>query len=155
MSDLARLNEIVNDEEVARYLCISPPVSMKSTRDVLARHKREGSLWYAITADGKVAGAFSLTPKCRYAKTAHVAVFGIDLGREYWGKGLGGKAIDYAVKKARRMRLKRIELEVAKENIRARRLFSKKGFRREGVKAGYMRIGRKYHDSIMMARLLR
>lgn len=41
------------------------------------------------------------------------------------------------------------------DNRRARRLYEKKGFRKEGLKEKSFKIGRKYHDTIVMARLLK
>jgi RimJ/RimL family protein N-acetyltransferase len=153
-SDLRRLNEIVNDGEVAHFLSLIPSVSLNSTRGHFLSCRRNKSLWYSVVVDGSVAGSFLLTPHKRDGKMAHGAGFGIDLAKEYWGKGVGVKSVDYALRKAKSLGLKRVELEVVAENLRARRLYGKCGFSREGVKRKSFKIGRKYHDTIVMARLL-
>lgn len=153
--DLKRLNEIVNDPEVSRFLNLIPPVSMKSTRRFFKQHKKNKSMLYCITADGVIAGSMCLSPREKNAKQAHVAEFGISIAREFWGKNIGGKAIDFIVKEGRKRNVKRIEFEVVADNLRARKLYKKHGFREEGVKKNSFKIGRRYHDTVVMARLLK
>lgn len=42
---LKRLNEIVNDEKVARFLTLTPPVSMKSTENLYAFVRKAHHPW--------------------------------------------------------------------------------------------------------------
>jgi len=154
VGDLKRLNEIVNDEEVAHFLSVIPPVSMKSTRTVYEGHKKSKNLWYCIIVEGVVAGAMNLTFKRRDSKMSHIALFGIDIAKEYWGGGLGTKAIRFMVRKAKELGVTRLELEVVAENARARRLYEKNRFVVEGVKRRGFRINGRYNDTVLMARLL-
>ena len=152
--DLKRLNGIVNDPGVSRYLTLIPPVSMKDSRRFLGEVKRNRWRWYCVLVDGEVAGGVSLMPKRKNTKQSHVADVGIDLAREYWGRGLGLKAFRFVVREARAAGVRRLELQVVRENKRARRLYEKAGFREEGVKRKAFKIGGRYHDTVMMARLL-
>jgi len=81
-------------------------------------------------------------------------VFGINIAKEFWGKGVGDKTMEFVIKKSKKAGVKRLELEVVAENTRARRLYEKHGFMVEGVKKKSFRIGGRYHDTIMMAKLL-
>lgn len=152
MGDLRRLNEIVNDSEVCRFINLITPVSMKSTRDFYRQSRKAGGMLYSIVVDSRVAGSVCLTP--RKNKQAHVADFGISLAREHWGMGVGGRAIEFIVNKGREHGVRRIELEAVAGNRRALGLYRRYGFRREGVKKRSFRINGVYHDTIAMARLL-
>jgi len=153
--DLPRLNEIVNDRETARFLNLIPPVTMKSTREFFEHCRKTRSMLYCIIADGKIAGSACLTPRRMDCKQAHVAEFGISIAKEFWGRHIGGKAIDFIVRKGRERGIKRIEFEVVADNLRAMRLYEKKGFRKEGLKKNSLKINGRYHDTVVMARILK
>jgi len=152
--DLKRLNGIVCDEKVCFFLHMIPPVSLKSTRDVYARYRRDKNPWWCILVDGKLAGSMNLITKKKNTKQSHVASFGIAIASEQWGKDVGDKAIEFMLKEARKLKLKRIELEVVANNKRARKLYEKHDFVKEGVKKKSFKISGKYCDTIMMARWL-
>ena len=152
--DLKRLNEIVNDEEVIRYLSLKTPVSMKSTIDIYRKYRKAGEFWYSIIVDGELAGSFTLAPGGKTTKKSHVGVFGIALAKDYWGRDIGDKSIKFMLSEARKLKLKRIELIVARGNKRARKLYESNGFKKEGVMKMAVKINGKYHDDIMMARFL-
>lgn len=151
--DLGRLNEIINDPEVARYLTVRPPLSIKSTREHYRELRKAGNLWYVLSVDGVVAGSLTMTFPKRHERM-HTMGIGLSFAKEYWGLGLGGRAIDYALAEARRRGLRRAELCVFPGNGRAMRLYRSRGFKREGVKRKALRINGRYYDEILMARLL-
>ncbi len=151
--DLERLNGIINDPEVARYLTVRPPLSMKSTREHYRELRKAGNLWHVISVDGVVAGSLTMTFPKRHERR-HTMGIGLSLAKEYWGLGLGGRAIDHALSEARRRGLRRTELSVFPGNGRAMRLYRSRGFEREGVKRKALKIKGRYYDEILMARLI-
>ncbi|MBM3309352.1 MAG: GNAT family N-acetyltransferase [Candidatus Altiarchaeales archaeon] len=153
--DLKRLNEIVNDKKTARYLNVILPVSLESTRKFYEQHTKGKGLFCCIMADGNIAGSLSIRFGRKDSKQAHLAEFGLCIAREYWGRGLGGKAIDFIIKQARKNKIKRVDFEVVKDNKKAIKLYEKKGFKKEGVKKKSFKIGNKFHDTVVMARLLK
>lgn len=152
LGDLRRLNGIVNDPSVCRFLNLVLPVSMKSTREFYSQNCKRGGMLYSIVVDGKVAGSVCLSR--RKNKQAHVGDFGISMAREYWGVGVGGRAIEFIVSKGRKHGIRRIEFEVVAGNKRALGLYRKHGFRREGLKKRSFIINGRHHDTIAMARML-
>jgi len=153
VKDLRRLNDIVNDREVAKFITLTPPVPLKETRDFFNRCRKEKIRWYAILTDGVVAGSISLHPQ-KGLKQAHVASFGISLAKEFWGRGVGGRALDFITEKARDLKIKRLELQVVADNARALKLYERNGFQKEGVRRKSFKTAGKYHDNILMAKLL-
>ena len=154
-ADLRRLNELVNDEQVSRYLSVTPPVPMKKTRDFFESLRKSARRWYAVLVDGQVAGAAGISPKPRDCKQAHVAEVGIDLDPRIWGKGVGEKAMGHLLGEAKKMGLKRLELQLVKENKRALNLYLKSGYKVEGTKKKAFKLGRGYVDVYIMGRWIR
>lgn len=153
---LKRLNEIVNDEDVARYLTMTPPVSLKSTIEWYNVSRAKKNFWWAIVHKGKIAGSVEVMREgsgTREGKLGHATGLGIAIDKPYWNLGLGKIAVKYAMKKAREHGFKRLDLWVVRENIWARRLYKKCGFKEEGALKKYFRLNGKYHDAIMMAKL--
>ncbi len=153
--DLKALNDVVNDERVSRYLSLIPPVSMKSTQQVWERFRRDGLIWCSVLVEGVIAGAVLLKLNPKGMKNSHVASLGIDIAREYWGKGVGEKAMNYIISVARKKGVKRLELEYVSGNERARRLYEKVGFKREGVRRKAFKVKNRYVDGVTMVRFLR
>ncbi|MBU0761907.1 MAG: GNAT family N-acetyltransferase [Candidatus Altiarchaeota archaeon] len=153
--DLKKLNEIVNDSEVCRYLSLIPPVSMSSTKKAFERFRKAGDLWYCIMVDGAVAGAVLLKTTPKGLKNSHVASVGIDIDKPYWGKGVGGQALEFIIKKAGEKGVKRLEIEYMEGNTRAEKLYTRIGFIHEGRRKKAIKAGSKYYDSITMYMWLR
>jgi L-phenylalanine/L-methionine N-acetyltransferase len=151
-ADLGRLNDIVNDPDVAAHLIVTPPVSMKSTADLYAESRKTRS-WFAVVCDGSVAGSVSLRRK-PMKKHSHTADIGLAIAKKYWGMGVGAAAMDFAIGRARRLGLKRLELTVHADNRRAILLYGRKGFELEGKLRRAVKCGVKYQDVLVMARLL-
>ncbi|MFH0862490.1 MAG: GNAT family protein [Candidatus Altiarchaeota archaeon] len=153
VGDLKALNRIVNDSRVALHLMVTPPVSMKSTRLLYGQILRERGFWDAVLVDGMIAGSATLR-RMPEEKNAHAADFGIALAEEYWGMGIGGITIDYMIRRARAAGIKRVQLTVASDNCRALALYRRHGFKMEGNLRRAYKVGGKYRDAILMARLL-
>jgi RimJ/RimL family protein N-acetyltransferase len=150
-SDLKALNAIVNDADVARFLTLSPPVSMRKTREKYKSQKTK--TWYAILVDGEIAGSFELQAKTPDV-CAHSASFGICIARKHWGRGIGKKTIEYALGLAKRRGIRRVEFCAYKANRRACALYEKCGFKAEGVKHKALRKRGRYYDAVAYAILI-
>lgn len=148
---LKRLNQIVNDREVNRFLSPVPPIPMKSTQEWYRHNRKRNNCWWAIVSEGEVVGSVNLMRKATSGRMTHVVELGLAIDRPYWNMGFGKKAIAYAKKQARQKGFKRFELWAVKDNKRAIRLYRRCGFQQEGVMKGLMKIGRNYCDAVMMA----
>jgi RimJ/RimL family protein N-acetyltransferase len=155
VADLKRLNDIVNDEDVCRYLVMNLPVTLESTKTVYKRFKEEKSPWIAILIDGEVIGSVLLKMPKKDIEVAHVAAVGLTIDKRFWGKGIGAKALNHAVKLARERGIKRLEIDYFDGNRRAERLYLKMGFKKEGRRRKAYKMGRRYGDIITMGRWFR
>jgi RimJ/RimL family protein N-acetyltransferase len=152
--DLKRLNEIVNEPDVSPYLNGVLPISMKSTLRFFKHCKDSEVLWYCIVVDGVIVGSTSLHPERKDSKNAHVASFGIAISREYWGRGVGGRAVRFILRMAKELGLKKVILNVVTDNRRARALYERHGFVKEGLQRKQTKLKGRYHDNILMGRFL-
>lgn len=88
---------------------------------------RDDYLVKGITADGVPVGAVGLKHIDFTKKTAEY--FGYIGEKEYWGKGIGNKMMQYIEKEAKSMNLLRLYLNVLKINYTAINLYQKNGYK--------------------------
>ena len=152
--DLARLNAIVNEPEVASMLDLIPPVPLDKTKDFFRYLQRTGGRMWSIHADGTIAGAAGILPGDPETKLSHSASLFIYLRTSCWGRGIGTQALRAALDEAKLAGLERIEVLVVESNARARRLFSKSGFEEEGLLRRAFKTGQEYQNLVVMARFV-
>ena len=88
--------------------------------------KSEDKLFYTIMDDIKSIGVIGLS-NIDYDKGS--ANLFIMIGeKEYWSRGYGEKAIDFIISKAKERKIRKITLEVNRNNKNALKLFEKTGF---------------------------
>lgn len=86
-----------------------------------------------------------------FPSRAHRGTLGMGLVSEWRGRGVGSALIDATLSEALRLGFQRIELDVNADNSRARALYEKAGFVREGVARDASLIDGVYRDAIVMA----
>ena len=77
-----------------------------------------------------------------YPRKRHRASLGICVRRAYWGQGIASAIIDALAAEAARIGYSQIELTVVSDNLRARALYERCGFRQVGC----MPNARRYED---------
>jgi ribosomal protein S18 acetylase RimI-like enzyme len=70
------------------------------------------------------------------------------------GVGIGAVLIDAVIEHARQ-HVEQIQLTVISENMAARRLYERFGFREYGFEKEAAKYRGRYHDDVLMARMLR
>ncbi|ABR31616.1 GNAT family N-acetyltransferase [Thermosipho melanesiensis] len=83
----------------------------------------------------------------------HVAEFGISVLKEFRGIGIGKSLIQIAEKWAFERGVRRIQLEVMGNNLRAIGLYSKLGYKFEGRKVHAVNLDGMYVDLLIMAKV--
>jgi RimJ/RimL family protein N-acetyltransferase len=152
--DLIRLNDLVNDPRVSRYLDLIPPVSIEATL-AFWKHVENGvvRLW-CIREKERIIGAAGIVLNPSGTKLSHAAAFFLYLEPAAWGKGVGDVAMRYIEEDARRQGLLRLECQVAATNRWAIRLYKRHGFLHEGAKRAAFRDGDEVADLLVMGNLL-
>ncbi len=98
------------------------------------------SLYLVAVHDGDIVGTLSLFGG-PYRRTRHVAQLGMGVIQEWWGHGIGGALIDLGMEGAREnAMLEKIALQVYTTNERAIRLYEARGFSRDAILKGDVRL---------------
>ncbi|MDE1846813.1 MAG: GNAT family N-acetyltransferase [Candidatus Micrarchaeota archaeon] len=104
--------------------------------------RRGDTIASVAEVDGKVVGLCDVKGQRRLADTAHVAVLGIAIRKEYRAMGIGSGLLKDVIKRSGK-RFDIITLSVFGTNKKAEELYRKVGFRRYGVlPKGLRRNGR-------------
>jgi RimJ/RimL family protein N-acetyltransferase len=153
LTDAERFVKWFNDPTVNKFLNYRS-LTLKDERKYIKQRlagKMKDTLHFCVDAlDGTHIGATSLEG---INKTFRRATFGIVIGdKNYWNSGYGSEAakliIDYGFKK---LKLHRIDLDVYSYNDRAIKVYKRLGFKEEGRKIEYTKLGKKFYDAIMMS----
>jgi len=134
-----------------RYLAIleAPPPehAFAFYRSVIA----DGQCHVALI-DERVVGWCDILPSFGQARR-HVGTLGIGIVPEFRGRGLGAQLLVTAIDVAWARGLTRIELSVREDNLPAKALYERLGFKLEGVLKRSMLVDSKYYDCHFMALL--
>lgn len=109
--------------------------------------------WFVAVYNNKVIGLIMLSVHGNPRKN-HLGHIAIMIDESFHGQGVGSKLMEFLIDFSDNvLKLKRLELYVFSENIRARKLYEKFGFQEEGVlKYSALRNG-EYSDEIVMSRV--
>jgi RimJ/RimL family protein N-acetyltransferase len=153
--DLPQLVTWLSDMEVRRWLAMSeaPPPTLESEREWYQQSKQDPAsvLWSIESEDGRLVGDVGLGLIDKTHRRAEVGIFIGD--KTLWGRGLGTHAISRVLRYAfDELGLRRVQLYVDEDNLRAIRCYEKCGFVREGLLRGYrLREGKPVNEILMAA----
>lgn len=157
--DAGSLLRCWSDPETARWLGIAPPGSVREAEALISillemEAMQESLRWSITLREGEVIGS------CGYNQWqlagAYRGEIGCELAPSYQGMGYMREALELIVPYGfREMGLNRIEALCQPGNVRAGRLMSSLGFRREGTLREYRHTAEGYADVDMYALLQR
>jgi RimJ/RimL family protein N-acetyltransferase len=98
----------------------------------------------------KLVGTLSFQGGAR-PRTRHTGEFGTSVLREYWGAGIASALIDSLLEWSKQGGIiRKINLRVRSDNLRAINLYRRKGFSIEGTLTKQMLVGGRYYDNLWM-----
>jgi tRNA (guanine37-N1)-methyltransferase len=134
----------MNDEEVSRYISLSPPFSREDEEEYFETSQENLSLLPISICDKKTKkpiGNASITIDPFHED---IASFGIIIGeKNYWGRGVCQEVVAEMLRMSfQELGLVRVYLDVFTENIAAQKCYEKVGMRRSGYQEKkYMKSG--------------
>ena len=100
--------------------------------------------------EGEIVGALSFSGENR-SRILHKGEVGVSVLKAYWGLGIGKGLLESLLEWAESKRIvKKINLKVRCENMRAIRLYEWMGFVSEGVVSREYFIDGKFYDALLM-----
>jgi RimJ/RimL family protein N-acetyltransferase len=110
----------------------------------------ENQLFLIGTLDSEIVGVISFAAGLR-PRVRHVGEFGMSVRKNHWGLGIGSALLDSFIGWAREHEeITKIALRVRIDNERAIRLYTRKGFVREGTARRDLRIDGMHFDHDLM-----
>lgn len=150
VADAEALYNCWSHPDVSHWLGAPPLSSLPETRELIARLQQmsqedESLRWSIVLPEGKVIGS------CGYnnwqLEGAYRGELGCELLPEYWGRGYMMEALELLLNYGFvNMRLNRIEALCHPDNVRADKLFTVLGFRKEGILRQYRYTATGFQD---------
>jgi RimJ/RimL family protein N-acetyltransferase len=151
--DLERLNELIWQPGVTRYLHVTWPESIEETRAwwQSSRSAADQRTFAIETLAGEVIGSCGLREIDSGSRTADLGLF---IGEPYWNLGYGTDVVRLVCRFGfREMNLQRVTLSVFENNPRGVRAYEKVGFKEEGRLRRDHFVDGAYLDTILMGLL--
>ena len=120
------------------------PITEEKERDFLSKINPNVYVVIAVDDDGRITGDASLERGPR--RLSHAAELGISTLKEFWGQGIGSRLMEEMIAYAKENGITKINLRVRADNERAKVLYKKFGFVKEGDDRRMMEIDGEYFD---------
>jgi len=151
--DGKQIESLVNSVASEKIYIVSDH-SRKDWDVAIKEIKSRKSLIIVAQIDGRIVGMAHLA-KGRFKKNRHVGFLGISILKGYRRMGIGTAMMEYMIDWTKQQEgLEKISLTVFSTNKIAIDLYSKFGFKIEGVNKKQYRIEGKYIDDLLMAKFL-
>ncbi|HYH82887.1 MAG TPA: GNAT family protein [Longimicrobium sp.] len=127
------------------------PLGEEAEAAFIARTRsRDNAIFLLAVAPEGIVGALTYAGGEK-ARTRHTGEFGVSVLREWWGRGVGPALLEEMIAWARGGGVvRKINLRVHVDNVRAIRLYERLGFVHEGRTTRDMFMDGRFVDSLMM-----
>jgi ribosomal-protein-serine acetyltransferase len=113
----------------------------------LKRFSQNNGYWAGIWHNGRIAGSIGFLYIDWGARKTEIGYW---LGDNYKGKGLATKSIKHFIEHAfNDLDLKKIEINVATNNVKSRAIPERLGLKEEGIIRNYEFLNGEYHDRVI------
>jgi RimJ/RimL family protein N-acetyltransferase len=154
-ADAAGVNALIAKLYSETDFMLYEPGEWQPTEAEQAQHieRMAGGPLFVCEAAGAIVGmVFGIRGSAR--RTRHSLVVVIGVAQAWVGRGIGRALLEALEGWGRANGLHRLELNVDSTNARAIALYEKFGFRREGLRRHSRKLGERYGDELLMAKLL-
>ena len=162
MDYLIRNTEITDAEELLEYYKIMGGQSNNNSfgseglytdveklkEDIKEVSQAKCGLWLLVIVDGNIIGMGKLEPRPR--RFSHRSTFAINVLEKYWHRGIGTALSEKLICHAKECGTEIVELLVNVDNVYARRIYNKLGFKGLGTIPALCKNGNEYYDFEMM-----
>ncbi|WP_127716870.1 GNAT family N-acetyltransferase [Halobacteriovorax sp. HLS] len=151
-----------NDESIRHLIIpknekINEPIRTEEQLVHYYQSSSEYQFFYLIKVDEKIVGDISLmiNPSHLLKKDQESGWIGIAIwDRDFWGKDIASRAMDFLEELTKDVGLRRMELGVFEFNIRAKKFYEKCGFKQFSRIPKFTKWDDKFWDDIRMEKVL-
>lgn len=113
-------------------------------------NKKNNCIFLVAEVDNEIVGTLTFSASSSQ-RTRHIGEFGMSVKKAYWGLGVGSNLMTYLIEWAKETKIiRKINLKVREDNIRALALYEKFGFKTEGIITRYFYIEGKFYNILEM-----
>jgi len=113
-------------------------------------NKKNNCIFLVAEVDNEIVGTLTFSASSSQ-RTRHIGEFGMSVKKAYWGLGVGSNLLSYLIEWAKETNIiRKINLKVREDNIRAIALYEKFGFKKEGTITRYFYVDRRFYSVIEM-----
>lgn len=126
-------------------------ITLEKEEEIIESHIGiENKIYLIAEIENEIAGSLNYSGRARQ-RTKHTGEFGLSVAKRYWGLGIGKELIKYMIDWAKEGNVvRKINLRVREDNETAINLYTKLGFKKEGIISREFYIDGKYYSSIFM-----
>src|SRR5690606_13120417 len=111
---------------------------------------KNNCIFLVAEVDNEIVGTLTFSASSSQ-RTRHIGEFGMSVKKAYWGLGVGSNLLSYLIEWAKETNIiRKINLKVREDNIRAIALYKKFGFKKEGIITSYFYVDRRFYSVIEM-----
>ena len=127
------------------------PVPLERERAFLEKQRREEKSLLLLGFVGEeLASISSCDALTARERVAHRAGLSVTVGKDFWGLGIGRRAMEALIGFAREAGLEVLQLEVRADNTRAVALYERLGFEKLGLYRNFMKVDGQGFDAWYM-----
>lgn len=151
-SDAPAVHDIMN-QPLAMWGTLMTPFMPLVRREAHLAETSDDTLRLGAMIDGRVIGMIGLHRERRHRRS-HAASIGMAVHDAFAGRGAGAALVAAVIDTADNWwNIRRLELEVYADNVRALALYERFGFEREGLMRAHAFREGHYVDSVVMGRV--
>lgn len=130
-------------------------VTVEEESRIISRWNSSKLTNFLVGVDGdKIIASCIISGREGRQRISHVVTLGISVNKEYWGKGIATTMIEKQIQYSRDNGIKKINLEVMTNNVKAIKLYKKLGFKIEGTNTLAICVNGQYIDNYYMGLIL-
>jgi len=113
-------------------------------------NESDNGIFIVAVIDNKIVGILNFSGGSK-PRIKHTGEFGLSVSKDYWRLGIGRELITYLIDWAKQTNIiKKINLRVREDNERGIKLYTKLGFKKEGIISRDFYVKEKYYNSVCM-----
>ncbi len=140
------MNKIAGDtDNLACSLSDVEKLDAASERLFIAEMRKSPSVYAVAVSNGEIIGSCDIRVSDR-PRVRHRGELAIAVRKEFWGSGVAQHLFEFAVAEAKEKGVRKINLDVRKDNARAIAFYKRNGFVSEGFSPMLMFVDGEYVD---------
>ncbi len=148
------MRQVAGDtDNLATSIADIDAMDVKDEELFIAELKRAMDVFVLAIADEKVIGTCEIRMS-RRLRTKHRGELAIAVRKEFWGKGVAGHLLEFAIDEAKERGVTKLNLETRIDNERAKAFFAKNGFVSEGNDSELLFIDGEYIDGERFGKII-